>query len=129
MSIEQAIHLRWQNDAPIAALVPVSRVLTGMAVGSPALPYVVLSRRATEPVDYTSSGTRITRVAMRLDVIDDDLDSVKAIGDEILRLFDRADFALTVGSVLNMQLRDLREEMHDDAAWRLSVDFDVMAQE
>ena len=129
MSLEQAIHLRWQNDAPLAALVPVTRVFTGKAVGSPVLPYVVLTRRATEPIDYTSSGTRIARAVMRIDVIDDDLDDAKAIGVEMLRLFDRADFAMAVGTVLNMQLRDLREEMHDDASWCLSVDFDVTTQE
>ncbi len=129
MSLEQAIHLRWQNDAPLAALVPVTRVFTGKAVGSPALPYIVLTRRAVQPVDYTSSGTRIASAVMRLDVIDDDLDNAKAIGVEMLRLFDRADFAMTAGTVLNMQLRDLRKAMHDDASWCLSIDFDVTTQE
>jgi len=129
MSLEQAIHLRWQNDAPLAALVPETRVFTGKAVGSPLLPYVVLTRQATEPVDYTSSGTRIARAVMQFDVIDDDLDDAKAIGVEMLRLFDRADFAMTAGTVLNMQRRDQRETMHDDASWCLSVKFDVTTQE
>ena len=65
MSLEQAVHLRWQNDAPLAALVPITRVFTGKAVGSPVLPYVVLTRQATEPVDYTSSGTRIARAVVQ----------------------------------------------------------------
>ena len=129
MSLEQAIHLRWQNDAPLAALVPIARVFTGKAVGSPLLPYVVLTRQAAEPIDYTSSGTRIAGAVMQFDVIDDDLDDAKAISVEMLRLFDRADFAMTVGTVLNMQLRDQREEMHDDASWCLSIEFDVMTQE
>jgi hypothetical protein len=129
MSLEQAIHLRWQNDAPLAALVPITRVFTGKAVGSPVLPYVVLTRQATEPVEYTSSGTRIAKAVMRFDVVEDDLDDAKATGIEMLRVFDRANFAMTAGTVLNMQLRDQREAMHDDASWCLSIEFDVTTQE
>jgi hypothetical protein len=123
MSLEQAIHERWATDFLLATVLPADRLSTGAARGNTSLPYVVLSRRENQVVTRTSSGTCIDRAVMRFSVWSADLDEAKEIAQAIARRFERVDFPLGAGSVLNMQRSQETETQADDGSWQLELDY------
>lgn len=123
MSIEQAIHERWQGDAALVALLPAARLVTGIAHDAPQLPYAVLAQTESKPAVRTSSGTVITRTALRLSIWAADLDAGKLIAHEADRVLDRTSFALASGSVLNLQRVHSIEQAQADGAWLLALDY------
>lgn len=126
MSLEQAIHERWGTDFLLAADLPVDRLSTGAARGETTLPYAVVARRENQPLTRTSSGTSIDRAVLRFSVWTADLDEGKRIARSIARCFDRADFALASGAVLNMQRSLEAETQADDGSWQLDLDYIVV---
>jgi len=126
MSIEQAFHDRWKTDARITALVPIERVFTGTAVGAAPLPYVAVARSATAPVAHASGGTLIEKTRLEVGIWSADLDTGKQIAAEAARLYERADFAMTGGGVLNVQPAGRREKPQSDGAWLVALDLDVI---
>ncbi len=128
MSLEQAIHERWGTDFLLAADLPVEKLSTGAARGETSLPYAVLARRENQPLARTSSGTSIDRAVLRFTIWTADLDEGKRIARSIARRFDRADFSLASGAVLNMQRSLEAETQVDDGTWRLDLDYVVVHQ-
>jgi Protein of unknown function (DUF3168) len=126
MSLEQAIHERWATDFLLASVLPVERLTTGAARGETSLPYVVLSRRENQVVARTSSGTSIQRAIMRFAIWAADLDQAKQIAQAVGRRFERAEFALSTGDVLNMQRSLEIETQADDGSWHLESDYVVI---
>src|SRR5262249_28368694 len=126
MSLEQAIHERWATDFLLAGILPADRVSTGTARGETSLPYVVLSRRENQVVARTSSGTSIDRTVMRFTIRSADLDEGKDIAHAVAHRFERVDFALDHGNVLNMQRTQETESQADDGSWRLELDYVVI---
>jgi len=68
MSLEQAIHQRWQADGALEALLSAARLITGIAHNGPAVPYATLTQTENKPEVRTSSGTTITRAAVRISI-------------------------------------------------------------
>lgn len=126
MSLEQAIHNRWATDFLLAGLLPHDRLSTGAARGDTSLPYVVLSRRENQVLARTSSGTSIDRALMTFAIWSADLDQAKEIGRAVAHRFERVDFPLDEGSVLNMQRLREAETQADDGSWRLEIDYAVI---
>jgi hypothetical protein len=129
MSVEQAIHQRWQTDFRLAALVPPQRLLTGAAFGNPTLPYVVIQRLASAPRTHTSSGTRISQLRLQFHGWTSDLETGKQLASQVRRRFDRTSFAVSDGRVLNMQQTDEQESLEADGVWHITIDFEVTHQE
>ena len=123
MSIEQAIHELWQADAELTALLPAARLITGIAHNAPPFPYAVLAQTESKPVVRTSSGTVITRTALRLSIWATDLDTGKQIAGEADRVLDRTSFALASGTVLNLQRVHSIEQAQADGAWLVALDY------
>jgi hypothetical protein len=123
MSIEQEIHAQWAGDAALVALVPASRLFTGFATGEPTLPYVVIDDHCERAHVRVSQGSVADDVELTFQIYTDDLDDSKAIAMAMLNQFDRSSFALTAGTVLSMQAKDYREQLHDDGVWQLSAKY------
>jgi Protein of unknown function (DUF3168) len=123
MSLEQAIHERWATDFLLASVLPEERLSTGPARGETTLPYAVLTRRENQVVARTSSGSSIHRAVMRFTVWSADLDEAKQIARAIGRRFERSDFSLDDGSVINMQRVQEAESPADDGSWQLDLDY------
>ena len=128
MSLEQAIHQRWSDDPPLAALLPAERLLTGLAPAGTAVPYAVLTRESTRPRAHTSSGTRLDDVLVRITLHASTLDSAKRIASAVNLRFDRTTFPLSSGTVRLMQRVGLKEEVRDDAAWTLELQYSALVE-
>ena len=126
MSLEKAIHERWGTDFLLSAALPVERLSTGAARGDTTLPYAILTRRESRVLGRTSSGTETTRSFVRLSVWSADLDQAKNIAQLINHRFDRVEFPLVAGRVLNMQREQNAQEQADDGSWRLDLDYVVI---
>ena len=126
MSLEQTIHERWATDFLLAATLPAARLTTGTARGDTTLPYAVLTRRENQILTRTSSGTSIDRTIVRFAVWAAGLDQAKLIAQAINRRFERSEFTLDEGSVLNMQRSMETESQADDGSWRLELDYVVL---
>ncbi|MBI2826708.1 MAG: DUF3168 domain-containing protein [Planctomycetia bacterium] len=126
MSLEQAIHERWASDFVLTAGLPVERVFTGNACGDPPLPYAVLERRENQVLARTSSGTSIDRAVLRITVWTADLGQGQQILRAVAGRFDRAEFDLAAGRVLNMERLAESQSQQDDGAWRLEMDYAVI---
>jgi hypothetical protein len=126
MSLEQAIHNRWATDFLLAGLLPQDRLSTGAARGDTSFPYAVLSRRENQVLTRTSSGTSIDRAVLSFAIWSADLDEAKEIARAVARRFERSDFPLDEGSVLNMQRLQETETQADDGSWRVEIDYAVI---
>jgi hypothetical protein len=123
MSIEQAIHERWATAAELVALLPAAHLITGTVHNSLAMPYAVLTQTESQRVRRTSSGTVISRTALRLSIWAGNLDSGKAIADLADQLLDRTSFDLAEGRVLNLERVHGVEQSQVDGAWLLALDY------
>ncbi len=123
MNLVQAIHQRWAASAGLDALLPVSRVYTGISVEG-TTPYAVITKQSDRPWVYLSDGSTIDRVGVRVEVFHDDYDAAAAIMHQVKAAFDRADLTLTGGDrVINVQRLDDSERQDNDGLWRLTIDF------
>lgn len=126
MSVENAIHQRWTADAALVALVPAERLFTGLALGSPALPYVVLERRSDTAATHTSSGASIARGVARFNIYSARRAEANQIASAIRARFHRSDFVVDGVRVLNMQHAAREEERIADGACRVSIDYSLL---
>ena len=128
MSVERAIHERWAGHLPLTALAPAERLFTGGKLGTPILPYVVLTRESAAPLCRASGGMEYIHTTVRFRVFDVELDRAKQIKEQIVARYNRQGFALTDGTCLNMQWTQDAETLHGDGLWQASVDFLVTSQ-
>ncbi len=123
MNLVQAIHQRWAASAGLDALLPASRVYTGISVEG-TTPYAVITKQSDRPWVYLGDGSTIDRVGVRVEVFHDDYDAAAAIMHQVKAAFDRADLTLTGGDrVINVQRLDDSERQDNDGLWRLTIDF------
>jgi hypothetical protein len=123
MSLERAIHELWSADHALVQLVPAARLFTGAAAGSPALPYVVLSRLGTRPAVRTSAGRRLDEAAVRFRICADGLEQARQVEAAIARRFDRRDFDRADVACLHIRRVHDGAAIQIDGTWRLLVDY------
>lgn len=126
LGLEQAIHERWAATAALTALVPASRVFTGAAVDSPAVPYVVWTRVATAPVARTSSGRSVDRTRMRCEIRAEQLASAKQVAQALHDAFQRTAFAMPSGVCLTMQVAAHEEQLSQRGWWLVATEYEVL---
>ncbi len=125
MNLEQAIHQRWVCDFALCAALPAARLFTGQAPGTTAAPYAVLTGRGRQSLARTSSGTILERELVRLTSWTATLAAGRRIGQAIAARFDRSDFDLDDGRVLNMERTNEAAQQQEDGAWRIDFDYAV----
>ena len=132
MSLEQAIHDHWANDAALTTLVPAARFVTGYVQGELSSPYATLARESTVPKVRTSDRT-IDDVLFRLDIWSDDLDEAKQIAALVTARFDRQSFAADGCSdddctVIRMRKTNQVEQQDtQSSAWQITLTFLAVA--
>lgn len=124
MSVEQAIHERWSNYAPLTQLVPADQVYTGAFPGEKT-PFVTMERVGDSAVQRTSEGTTFETVMLRFDVVDDELTSAKSIAESVYDNFNRSAFDWSRGRVLDMKPMNRSESQDDNHAWHVSLDYKI----
>lgn len=125
MSLERAIHERWASDVALSAALPAARLFTGQAPGGAAAPYAVLNGRGRQTIARTSSRTVIERALVRITCWTSTLSAGRQIGRAIAARFDRSDFDIDDGRVLNMERLNEEAAQTDDGAWRIDFDYAV----
>lgn len=122
MSLEQALHQRWSNDASLVALLPAERVTTGRS-SLDSLPRATLFRRTRRTVCQTNSGECLEEVGMEMSLRHESFDGGIAIVQQFLQVFDRSRFSLTDGAEV-LQLRRLEDNTTqlDDGTWQFQVE-------
>jgi hypothetical protein len=128
MSLERALHERWQTMRPLDDLVPAQRVATGLALAAGAMPYVTLSRLGDEQTTRTSSKTRFTRTRVRWTVWHDALDLAAEIATAIERAYGGLEVAWVGGRVLDMRLASRGQVPQDDGTRATTLDYDVVLE-
>ena len=128
MSLEQEIHSQWAGDAALLALVPASRVFTGVAAGTVSLPYVVLNEHRSRPHVQVSGGTTVDRTDVAFQIYTDDLDEGKQVAVAVADQFDRSSFALSSGTVLSMRETESTEHIHDDGVWQVTSKYSAIIE-
>lgn len=123
MSLEAAIHDRWESWPALAALVPAERVVTGAARGEMSLPYVVLVREQEAAPVRTSSLTEVSETMVRFEIRTVELGEGKTIAQAIRQRFNRQGFALAAGTCLVMQWNSETEQAASDGTWRVAVQY------
>ena len=128
MTLETAIHNRWTTDARLTRLVPTTRFVTGTALSSPELPYVVLSAAKTRRLFRTSSGTTVEAATIVFRVWSESLDDGLRIQRAILQRFDRAEFTCPDGKTAAMRLADRESRQEGSQSWQTILNFDAVLQ-
>ena len=134
MSIEQAVHERWQSYRPLVDLVPVDRVLTGWVPpldssdDNMALPYVSMTREGETEVLTPSGGVTLTTVTLRIDIWGATLTAVKNIAKRIQTRYGGSDYTYSEGSVLLMREAGLAESRTEDGTWLCSLTYNTSVQ-
>ena len=128
MSLIQGIHRRWASSGPLCALLPASRVSTGLSA-DPAVPRAVIRKESDRPLAACNDGSTVASVGVRIEVFHGDYDAAAAIVDQINAAMDRVDFALDDGDkVIDMRRTNGSEQQQDDGLWRMVVDFTCAVQ-
>jgi hypothetical protein len=123
MNLSQVIHQRWAADGALSALLPASRLSTGMSV-DPTPPYAVITRQSDRPAAVFSDGSAVDRVGVRVQVFHDNYDAGAAIAQQVKAAFHLAEFALAGSDkVFGMQRINDFERQGDDGLWQFVVDF------
>jgi hypothetical protein len=109
----------------LSTALPAARLFTGQAPGSAAAPYAVLSGRGRQLLVRTSSGTAIERALLRITSWTTTLAAGRQLSQAIAARFDRSDFDLDEGRVLNMERLNEEATQNDDGAWRIDFDYAI----
>jgi hypothetical protein len=122
MNLAQVIHQRWAATTALNALLPASRVYTGLSF-DPTRPLAVISKESDRPATYHSDGSAIDTVVLRIQVFHDHYDAGLAIVNQIKTAFDHASFDLTGSDkVLNIDRSNDSEHQTNDGTWQFIVD-------
>lgn len=131
MNIEKGIHTKWPTITALEALLPVARVFTGRAKGSPAMPYASIVVAAMPTSDRSDKGM-FRDANIRIQVWTDDYDVGKAIQTAIIAGFENTDFALDDGDVYDMHHDDstaLEEPDSTEPLWQFVTIFSAACRE
>jgi hypothetical protein len=123
MNLTHAIHQRWAAAQGLNALLPASRLSTGVAADA-GRPYAVVSQESNRPLECANDGASFSTVGLRIRAFHNDYDGVASIATQIKAAFDRSSFALSGDDrVVDMRLLDESYRQNDDGAWELVFDF------
>lgn len=123
LSLIEAIHRRWTDSAALCALLPASRVTTGMSA-EPGVPRAVIHKQSDRPLVACNDGSAVAQVGIRIRVFHDDYAAAAAVVDRLKAMMERAEFALTDGNrVIDVQRADDSQEQQEDGVWQMTVDF------
>jgi len=123
MNLIQTIHQRWKNSATLNALLPDSRVFTGMSVDS-SMPRAVINKQSDKPTSYASNGSAIDSVVLRFIIFQENYADAAEIVHQIKVAFDRSSFALDGNDrVQSMQRINDFETQLADGSWQMTIDF------
>ncbi len=128
MSLEEAIHDHWANDAALIALVPAERFITGYGQGALQSPYVTLVRESLLAKVRTSDRT-VDDVTFRFEIWSDGLDEAKQVVAAVMSRFDRQSFAADGCSTDDCTVLRMRKTNHtehqeqDTSGWRIALTF------
>lgn len=128
MTLEGAIHARWEADSPLSTALPVERLFTGEARGNPELPYAVLQRGDEKTLARTNAGARVEEVAFAFHVWTSDIEAGKSIAAAIERVFDQASFTFDGGAVLDMRRTGAKEESQADGTWLFACEYSALVK-
>ena len=121
MSLEQAIHQRWADNAALASLLPVERFTTGRCVGV-AKPYATIHTLKRQPKLPTNAGNAVEEVTLYISVWHDDFDVGEQIVEYVEAVYDRAAFNLPDDSALvRMREVSLSTIQKQDGGWRWKI--------
>ena len=68
LTVVQAIHQQWADDAVLAALLPATHVYTGLSADA-TLPYAVISRQNEQPTARMNDGSSVITSTVRVRVV------------------------------------------------------------
>lgn len=136
MSVEQAIHERWENTFPLTALVPINRIYTGQVPATDdeeedvTRPYVGVMVDPKEENIRTSSKRLLSKGNCLFGIYADTLGEVKAIVREIVNSFNRSDFAYSQGTILDMRPgTESYQQDPDDGVWQGTLAMSFLLQQ
>ncbi len=119
--IEQALHQHWAQSPVLCALLPVSRLCTGIAHAA-GVPYATVTREKSRVRYRTSAGSTIDEVIVRIDIWHSEHAPAMAILQAVRAALDRAPLELPGPSaVLATCLNEDQVRQHDDGFWQVSV--------
>ena len=122
MSLEQAIHQRWADNASLSALLPVERLTTGRSAGGEK-PYATIQSLRRQSKLPTNAGNTVKEVAIELCLWHDDFDVGEQIVEYIQIVFDRAEFNLPDNSALvRMREVSMSATHKKDGDWRWKIE-------
>lgn len=122
MNLAQVLHQRWAAAEALNALLPVSRVFTGMST-DPVAPFAVISKRSGRPLASFSDGSGIDVVGVRIQVFHERYDSAAAIVEQVKTTFDRTAFPLAGSDrVLHVERTNEFEGQEKNGTWRMVID-------
>ena len=123
MNLVQAIHERWAATAALQAVLPASRLYTGVCPDA-ALPWAAVGKESERPVACHNDGSAAVAVGVKIDVFHGEYDAGAAVVQQVVAAFDRSDFALAGGDrVVNMRRVNDFERESDDGVWQFTCEF------
>lgn len=134
MSAERAIHEFWGGYFPLASLIPIDRVYTGLPPIDDEQPdeifppYVSLNVEGETEIERTSEGLRISKELVRFLIVSTSYDQARQIEKAITTAFDRQSFRWSDGSVLDMKPDNRTEMQNPDSPfpiWQITRMFNV----
>lgn len=128
MSIETAIHERWQSYRPLTDKIPASSLQTGWSAPG-AMPYCVVQRVGDSDVLTPSGDVRLETSTIEFGIHSNDLDLAKGVARAIVDRFDRKSFNYSEGKVVVMLKQSGGEEMQEDGSWTVTADYTATTQE
>ncbi len=134
MSVEQAIHERWNLYRPLTDLVAADHLWTGNVPERDAsgnaieIPYASMLAQPKQQVTRSSSGNIVTNGTVTFMIWAATLDAVKRIIVEVVDHFNRATFDWSQGKMLDMKpgLESYEEDQERDSIWLGTLDFDFL---
>jgi hypothetical protein len=124
MNLIEVIHQRWAAATALSALLPVSRLCTGLSP-DPGTPRATVNKQSDKPTSYESDDSAIDAVVLRFLVFHDRHAEAAAIIHQIKAAFDRSTFALAGSDVVQLMQRvnDFEEQLAD-GIWQMTIDFE-----
>ena len=122
MSLEQAIHQRWSDNASLSALLPVERLTTGRSAGGEK-PYATIQSLERQSKLPTNAGNTVKEVAIELCLWHDDFDVGEQIVEYIQAVYDLATFNLPDNSaVVRMREVSMSATHKKDGDWQWKIE-------
>jgi hypothetical protein len=124
MNLIETIHQRWAAAAALNAILPASRLHTGLNP-EPSLPRATVNKQSDKPLSYEADGSAVDAVVLRFVVFHQHHAEAAAIVHQIKVAFDRSTFDLAGNDKVQLmqRLNDCEEPMAD-GTWQMTIDFE-----